>query len=865
MKNLKKAKKWIIALAVLLLVIFLGVKIRNILLIRKSEIPADAGKTEKKTSLGTIDKSEGKVKVAESETKELYINTQNMNLYVKEKGKNTTWNAICESEKRGTELSLLTISYLGEDNSLTEWDSYTYCVEKDSYSFEQIENGIRILMNFNAGEASNFYEYMPPKTSEERYETVFLNGLKALVENGELEEAQYQRYLNTLGLVYSKSTTEAAYTVNYVGQPPESAVTQLIEVSKLVGYTTDMLLEDADTYGFTVEFSEPAEFNLALEAYLENDELVVNVPGDQIESLNDYYIVQNIKLLPNFSLVRSQDVTEGYFLLPDGAGALMKMNAYQAKIPEYSRSVYESDFFKEYYYISEYGEDLMMPVFGLMLNEGAKGPYAFLAIIESGTENAYITARLGSADETDVGVVYNKIFASFDTVQYDNVKVFGEYSSNGTSYMVRTNLMDIDYSIRYLLYPEETNYFTMAKDYQSYLLKNNNGHEMVYQTEAELYLNVLGAVTLTNRILGIPYNYEASLTSYEQAKEIMESLGDRNVTLGYEGAFSGGLENELLNSADFAGVNGSKKQWQALKDYIAGKGGKIYLSAPFLKIYNNGNGYVTKLHALSDYSSDPVHVYGYDLETAIFVSYTGTSNYHMLKPVYLKSVVNRFIKSDKEQNNLCLTDLASQYYADYKNGSMVMPHEAQRAADEAVSLLAQNRSLAMTNPRADKVVNADIAVDISRESSNYATFYATIPFRQLVLNGICKYTTSNINNNSKAAKYYLLQALETGSMLKYTVMAESSDLLKNSDYTYYFDVEYGKMEQEIKALYDEYQTAMQIIQNTEITNHEILGDNVFLTEYANGTKVITNYNAITVSVEENEIEGYSYKIIGKGE
>ena len=173
-----------------------------------------------------------------------------------------------------------------------------------------------------------------------------------------------------------------------------------------------------------------------------------------------------------------------------------------------------------------------------------------------------------------------------------------------------------------------------------------------------------------------------------------------------------------------------------------------------------------------------------------------------MKPIYLKSVVDSFVASEDAARNLCLTDLATQYYADYDNGDMVMPHEAQAAVDEAIETLSANRKLAMMNPRADKLTDASVAVDISRSSSNYATFATSIPFRQLVMNGLCRYTTTNVNNNSKSVNYYLLQVLETGAIPKYTVMAADADVLKNSAYSYYYDVQYAPMAEEIKSLYD---------------------------------------------------------------
>lgn len=861
MKRIKKASKWIIPFALFLLVIVAVVFASKVLSIQKNSIVInDAAPLQ--DAIRSIPLDEGKVLVAESDTKELYVNTKNMNLFIKDKEKNVTWNAILESSKKSSELSLITVSFLGEDNSLTEWDSYNYCADKGSYSIDQLENGVRIQMNFNAGEATNLYEYMPSKISVERYETVILGGLEKLLNEGSLEEDLYKKYLKTLGLVYSKSKTEEAYTINYVGQPPESAAKQLIQITKLVGYTSDMLLEDADTYGFTVEFAEPAEFNLVLEAYLENDEFVVRIPCAEVTSLNDFYVVQNIKVLPNFSLVEAKEVEEGYLFVPDGAGALMAMNGYQAKVAEYSRDVYQSDFYKEYYYLSEFGEELMMPVFGMMLNSGSRKPFGFLGIIENGADTSYITAKLASADENDAGVVYNKIFASFDTVQYDHVKVFGEYSDRSTSYMVKTSFMDIDYTMRYILYPEAVGYYQMAKDYQAYLMGDEEVEE-VYQKEASLYLNAIGAVTLTDRFLGIPYNYTASMTTYGQLQDILEDLEGRNAIVSYEGGYLGGIENQIMNNAKKEKVNGTDDEWKQLHTFLDEHNMQWFMGVNFMKVYNSGNGYISKIHALSDFSNNAAKIYGYSPLLATFME--GTSTYHLLKPTYLNSVVESFIEKDKDSTNLYLMDLGNQYYADYKNSNMVHAKEAQSVVNSVMDQLSTGRSLAVYNPRADKLKYTTIAVDISRESSNYGTFTISIPFRQLVMNGMCQYTTTNVNNNSKSANYYLLQAIETGAIPKYTITSESSDLFKNSHYTYYYDVQYDNMEEEIKALYDAYEEAMETIEVAQIVDHSIIQNNVFLTEYANGTRVITNYNGISVQVEDRTIDAYGYAIIRKGE
>lgn len=825
-------------------------------------ITSDSSLSNEKEQLaqvvGELKANEGKKLVGESETKKLYVNTKTLNIIVEDKETGITWNAVHEKGKKGSDLSLLNVVYLGEDNSLKEWDSYDYCVKQNTYNIYTIENGVQIHMNFNEGESSLLYEYMPSKMSTERYQTIFLDGLDVLQKEGKLTKELATKYKNTLSLIYAKSKTEDAYIINYVGNPPTSAIKQLIELAKVVGYTTDMLLEDANTFGFQVTFAEPAIFDIILEVVLEDDEVVARVPSSGMVSENDFYVIQNIKVMPNFGTTEATEVEEGYLFVPDGAGALFKMNSYNSKITDYSRSVYNSNYYKDYYYLPEHGEELMMPVYGMIYNSGNKPSNGFLGIIEEGYDGAYIDTKLASLEANSSGNTFNKIYASFDVIQYDAVKVFGEYNTNQTSYLVSTNAADNDYKIRYVLYPEKVTYFDMAKSYQEYLLRGDENRELVYSTSAKLYLSAVGTLSLNKRFLGIPYQTEYSMTTYNELNDIVTDLGDRNLVVTYLGAYDGGMNNKLMNKANLVKSNGTKKDLKSLNELMNDKGNTLFFETDFMKIYSSGNGFIKKLHGLNDFSSSPVEIYGYNLATGLFAD--NTNKYNILNPKYLLDVVSDFINNEDIKMNLYLEDITETYYANYKNQDYISPSNAQNILNKSMDMLVKDRTLALDNPRMDKILYGSYAVDISRESSDYATFYSTIPFRQLVLNGITEYTTTNVNNNSKGERYYLLQALELGSALKFTISAKNVDVLKNSTYSDLYSIQYDKLKDTIKSVYDEYDKAMDIIGVANIVNHEILSDNVFLTEYENGIKVITNYNGKQVLVDGFMVDAFSYHI-----
>lgn len=152
-------------------------------------------------------------------------------------------------------------------------------------------------------------------------------------------------------------------------------------------------------------------------------------------------------------------------------------------------------------------------------------------------------------------------------------------------------------------------------------------------------------------------------------------------------------------------------------------------------------------------------------------------------------------------------------------------------------------------------------MDIARASSEYSTFYTSIPFRQLVLNGMMEYTTTPVNNNSKNPHYFVMQAIELGSQPKFILSSSSVDVLKDTKYSHYFSIQYDLLKEDIRAVYDEYAKAMDTIGTAQIVNHTMLDQDIFLTEYANGTKVVTNYTSLDFEYDGKTVAPNDYLIV----
>jgi len=805
----------------------------------------------------------GQVLVGESESKKLYINTKNMNLKVVDNKTGREWNSIIPTANQNSEMALISVTYLGEDNNLYEWDSYQYCVAKESYRLYQIDNGVQIQMHFNEGESNRFYEYYPKKMPIERFEKFFMEGLDALVAEGTIDRDKAGKYKQTLNLVYKRSLTEECYAVAYSGTPPLSAVNQLLEVAKLLGYTTEMLIEDCNAFGLTPSFVEPASFHVTVEAILDGDDLVIRIPTYEIVSDNDFYTVQNIKVFPNFGAAAVDQYEEGYILVPDGSGALIDFNSYNPTVPDYMRPVYDNDYYKDYYFMPEFGEELMMPVFGMTYGKDENSTHGFLAIIENGAETSYINVKLASKD-SEMGVNYNKVYASFDSTQYSRVKVYGPYSDNAATYLVDSGMMDLDYTIRYKLFPDTTTYFNMAMAYQNYLLEQNPDMILSYPDSTKVYLEVLGTLSLQKRFLGIPYYTTYSMTTYNDLIHIIEDLGNRDMVVHYSGVFNGGLRNRMNNKAELVDINGTEEELQALMTFAEENQIDLFFEVALSRVYEGGNGFYPRLHATRDFSNTPVTMYPYYPSLGILGGAVGVDHfYYILSPYYLSGVVDKFLQASEEYDSLYIPDLANMYYSDYRFRNFMTPYKAMKVLDDSLKKLSQEKRLALYNPLMKNISYGDYAVEISRESSDYATFGATIPFRQLVLNGLIEFTTENVNMSSKSVDYYILQAVELGAYPKFTITRESVDILKDTPYSYYYSTEYDNWKDTIKEVYDECRDARERIGTGKIINHKMIMERVYQTDYEGGVSVITNYNLRPVNVGGYTIEPLGYVITGE--
>ena len=810
-------------------------------------------------SLGEIANNAGEVKVVSKDGLTMYVNTKTLDLRLVDDAAGKEFHTLGQSEKLPERaLSPLQLQWTAEGGRSGEWDAYTYAIQRGQYSIDKIENGVRFTMTLTPGESYAVSDYLPAKISAKRYQEAFLDQLDQLEEQG-YDSKKLAQYRKMLTMFYRYDEEGDFYYVAYSSTPAKSMMLILIDMCKAVEYTQEDVLEDSAEFDLLVEFSNPAQFTVYMENTIDNGTLLVNVPSYEVSCDNDSYYLEDIVVYPAFACAAESN-NSGYLFVPDGSGALIEMDTASAAYGDYGRGLYFNTRYGSLYSQPAYGEELHMPVFGLYHTAGDLAGTGFFAVIESGAETAFIRTTLKSKNlATEGGNAYNAVYPQFGLVQSANVKIFGELSTNNARYLVTTDAIPMDCTVRYYLFGEGADYAAFAKTYRDYLAKKT-GTTLTFNADPRLYVNLLGAVTVEGSVMGIPYDRTLSLTTYEQALAIYEELADTNAVFHYKWALNGGRTSGWGGYADPIKANGKQAALQQLLAKSS-EGREVFLEANLMRVYNT-DGWLTKgMHGMIGFNGKPIDLSDNYYPSGVLNLDQSYNNYWLLHPSYLLSTVDRFLNHADWFDCVALTDLGSTYYANYGGDFISGHHTTAQTVLPALEKIAEQKTVSLDNPNADRLGMCDYATNVSRESSGYGTFAASVPFRQLAMNGLTAYTTLNVNMARSSYDYFLLQALELGSIPQFTVSAEGVDELIKAGVSEYYSVKFDDLKADILAFYDTYKVAKQQIGCAEIADHRMLSEKVFETTYANGVKVLVNYNLFAVEAEGDTLDALGYRIV----
>ena len=182
-------------------------------------------------------------------------------------------------------------------------------------------------------------------------------------------------------------------------------------------------------------------------------------------------------------------------------------------------------------------------------------------------------------------------------------------------------------------------------------------------------------------------------------------------------------------------------------------------------------------------------------------------------------------------------DLSSDFYRkDYHSRD-----NAKNLNEELLKTLDDRGAKLMINMGNDYAIPyADVVTAMDLKGSGYTVIDSEVPFYQIAVHGYINYTGDPINICGNDEEE-LLRSVEYGAGLNFTVMKESSFVLQKTLYPEYYGCEYDAWRDRMIEMCTRLNDELGHTFNQEMTDHEILGDYVRCTTYADGTKVYVNY------------------------
>ena len=654
-------------------------------------------------------------------------------------------------------------------------------------------------------------------------------------------------------------------------------VEDMIAIFGRLGFDQHAISDENVKHGLDPIQGNVEVFSIPLEYYLEDENLVVRVPASEIKYpvnvIDEYgrrttYPLVSVEVLPFFGAAGLED--EGYMLVPDGSGALIKLNNGKVTANPYEQTIYGRDLgLTQPAVVPPAAKEAHLPVYGMKRND-----QAFLAIIEEGDTTGRINADISGRRYS-----YNAVWPRFILINQDRASLQGSTPEAwGATIQWRVQRKTIntyqnqmysgDLKIRFaFLSDDQADYSGMARYYRNYLVEKYNLTRVNAGKGIPFFLELVGAIHDYQPVMGVRTEVIVPLTTYEQAKRIIfdlsrEGIEQERFKLTYTGWLQRGVHHTFTNKILPEGALGGRKGFNSLVKFMNDRRIDFFPAVDFINVYDDHllDGFQSRRDALRYMDGNYALP---KLESNYFDAVTGRAKIgpaYIISSLRFPTLTDRFLLdfSKYELSGIYLQNIGNQLNSDFTKRNrertrdwvrdMIVAQTAKFSAEAKVQVSGGNVYLL---PLIDNIKN------IPMTSSGYNIVDQDIPFYQMVLHGYIPFTGEPINF---AADYRdeLLKLLETGGYPYYLGYYRSASALKETCFDRLYTGSYQDWLEEAVLVYHRLNAELAAVQSLEIVKHEQLADGVFATTYENGMVIMVNYNDEPVRIGDRVIEGKGY-------
>lgn len=812
---------------------------------------------------------QGMVLAAENENLKLYINTSTADTAVYDKRTGHTvysnppaadQDPIASGLNKNYLKSQFILDYYNQNRKSTTYDSYSYSTSRGQFEVQSIENGVRVL--YTLGDMDSKTGIVPIYITSERLES-FLSKLDSKkhandVRNRYTEDSDIEGFL-----MLPESVQTAPATIRKMNTYLEEA-----------GYTQEDYLADMEAAG--AGEAERIYFVVPLEYTLNQDKLMVRLPVSHIEE-NGGGMVYRIQLLRYMGAAGVDE--KGYMLVPNGAGSVINFNNGKSDANEYNQFVYNIDPVSAEYLVRENLEQVRMPLFGMYYEDSHTGMFT---VIEKADSQASITANISGKLNS-----YNYVYPTFQLRGNDKLAMFGTTGNEADLPIVEKELYPSDIVVSYsMLTQEHEGYSGMANYYRERLIADGTLKKLAEANDIPFFMDLIGSVKKTSYFLGTQYLDVFSMTTFEQADEIVDDLaagGVKRLMLNYQGWFNEGYYHDAASKIKLDKELGSKKELEALTEKVEAAGGKLFGDVAFQKLSYIADNYNYTRESARYYGAGYVVSFGQvspvTLRQTASLGYRETL-YNIISPKFLVRYVDKFSSKIGKYNitGISLRDLADTLSSDKKRTEVITREEAKQIVTGQLEKLAgTGKALMGSGGNAYSWKYLTELTNVPTAGNDYLIIDYDVPFYQMIVHGCIDYAGTAVNlDDSFDQVDSILNMIEYGAAPHFTFTAESSSEMKytglNSLYCTTYknkaDTSDGQTiytwEELAKRVYNEVNSVLKHVNSATMKKHEVLASGVIKVTYDNDVVIYINNQDKAADADGKTLEAKSYEMEGAG-
>lgn len=793
--------------------------------------------------------AEGYYLVCESDVLELYLNPETTDVAVLDKRSGNVTFAVppgsdddekANNTNKNYLKSHIILTYFNSARAEGTYDSWSMSVEREQFSFEAIENGVRVI--YDMGDYSNTMS-IPMYLSEEKFAEIS-------AQLSEDDAKAFNRYYSTTSDVAGMRQLLKTMRSN------KGTQAKIKDMLDSVGFTEEDFAEQMAMAGSDV--SVPVSFQVALEYRLEGDHIEVSVPVSAIEE-NGGASVYKIQLLRNFAAAGLEE--EGYIVVPNGDGSIIRFNNGKSQAANYSQYIYGIDPLSADYTVMENSNNATMRLFAICREDST-----VLATVEDGASLAMVTAGVSGKVNS-----YNNAYVTFVVRGSEKLEMFGTTGNEATLPLVEPIPYDCDLTVRYSFLDEDyTGYSGVANYYRERLIEE--GVLTLRQTGGEnikFYYDVISGVEMTEYFLGKQYMGLTAMTTFEEAAEMARTLTEKGVSnqvMNLQGWFNDGYYHEVT---DYVWINwklGGKSGLEDLNAALAEMGGTLYGDVAFQKVSYDSVRYNYQTETSKYYSG---YVVGFGQVNPVTLRQTSSLGYSetcydLISPKYLVRYVGDFADSIQkiDISGISLRDLGSTLQSDKKRTEPITREEALDVVTGQLQLLDDTGKNMMVNQANDYAWSvADDILNLPLGDNEYTIVDEDIPLYEMIVHGSIDYCGAVYNlEDISDDRIQILNMIEYGAAPHFVFTWDETSEMKYSGLNNLYSTTFTTWVDTAASVYAEVNECLRQVAGETIVSHEILQSDVRKVTYSNGITIYVNYSQRSVTADGVQIPAMGYAV-----